>query len=337
MKEILTPVVIFAVLGTAMGLILAVASKLLSLKRDERIDAVLECLPGANCGGCGYAGCAALAEAIVRGEATPNACPATDPTKIGEIIGVDAQPNVRKVAEVLCSGSAGCAKHRFVYENVTDCYAAEALAGGDKYCAAGCIGLGSCVEKCAFGALSLVNGVAVVDREKCQSCGVCVDICPKKIIRMIPYDSHYCVKCVSPEKGKDVRLVCDAGCIGCHLCEKACEHGAISLSPAAILPPLTTKSASAAVPAWTNVPARSSVSIPRNAKKSNTRPSEKDSRVFFLFRSVPLNNRCLIKPAVQRSAEEPTHHREELRLRHRLLRAEQLIRHPGFIDLHLQA
>ncbi|MBO5670140.1 MAG: 4Fe-4S binding protein, partial [Clostridia bacterium] len=179
MKEILIPVVIFAVLGTVMGLILAVASKLLAIKRDERIDAVLECLPGANCGGCGYAGCAALAEAIVRGEASPGACPATDPAKIGAIMGVETSAHTRMVAEVLCSGSTECAKHRFVYENVTDCYAAEALAGGDKYCAAGCIGLGSCVEKCAFGALSIVNGVAVVDRDKCQSCGVCVDVCPK--------------------------------------------------------------------------------------------------------------------------------------------------------------
>lgn len=230
MKEILIPVVIFAVLGTAMGLILAVASKLLAIKRDERIDAVLECLPGANCGGCGYAGCAALAEAIIRGDASPNACPATDPTKIGVIMGVETAAHVRKVAEVLCSGSTSCAKRRFVYEDVTDCYAAEALGGGDKFCAAGCIGLGSCAEKCAFGALSIVDGVAVVDRDKCQSCGVCVDVCPKKIIRLIPYDSHYYVKCVSPEKGKDVRLYCDAGCIGCHLCEKACEIGAITLS-----------------------------------------------------------------------------------------------------------
>lgn len=230
MKEILIPVAIFAVLGTAMGLILAIASKLLTVKRDERIDAILQCLPGANCGGCGYAGCTALAEAIVRGEASPNACPTNDSLKIGQIMGVETEANVRMVAEVLCSGSTGCAKHRFVYENITDCFAAEALAGGDKYCAVGCIGLGSCVEKCAFGALSIVNGIAVVDREKCQSCGVCVDTCPKKIIRMIPYDSHYCVKCVSPEKGKNVRLYCDAGCISCHLCEKACEHGAITLS-----------------------------------------------------------------------------------------------------------
>ena len=230
MNEILIPVIIFAVLGAAMGLILAIAAKLLAIKTDERIEAVLECLPGANCGGCGYAGCAALAEAIVKGEAKPNACPATDPAKIGAIMGMETKLSHRMVAEVLCAGTNNCAKHRFTYEGLTDCYSAEVLGGGDKFCASGCIGLGSCVEKCAFGALSIVDGVAVVDREKCQSCGVCVAACPKKIIRLIPEDTSYFVKCVSPEKGKDVRLYCEAGCIGCHLCEKACKAEAITLS-----------------------------------------------------------------------------------------------------------
>ncbi len=227
---ILIPVLIFAILGIITGLILAIASKLLAVKRDPRMDAVLECLPAANCGGCGYAGCSALAEAIVRGDEKPSACPATDPQRIGEIMGVETAPHVRMVAEVLCSGQKNCAKHRFVYEDVTDCYAAEALAGGDKFCAAGCIGLGSCVEKCVFGALSLQNGLPVVDREKCRQCGVCVDICPKKIIHLIPYDAPYFVKCVSPEKGKTVNMYCDAGCIGCRICEKTCKAGAITLS-----------------------------------------------------------------------------------------------------------
>ncbi len=230
MDAIWIPVVIFAALGLLMGLILAIASKLLALKRDPRIDEVLDCLPGANCGGCGYAGCVALSEAIVRGDEKPSACPASDPQKIAAVMGVEADTPVRMVAEVLCSGAKDCAKHRFLYEDVTDCYAAEALAGGDKFCAAGCIGLGSCVEKCVFGALSLVNGVAVLDREKCRQCGVCVDVCPKKIIRLIPYDAPYFVKCVSPEKGKDVKMYCDAGCIGCHICEKTCKVGAITLS-----------------------------------------------------------------------------------------------------------
>ncbi len=233
MGEIWIPVVIFAVLGVLMGVLLAVASHVFAVKKDPRIDEVLSCLPGANCGGCGYAGCSALAEAIVRGEEKPDACVAGGEgtaEKIGAIMGVEAKSGRRMVAHVMCSGTRGCAKHRYDYEAITDCHSAEVLGGGDKFCAAGCIGLGSCVDKCAFGALSIVDGVARVDREKCRACGVCVAECPKKIIRLIPYDSQYFVQCVSPEKGKTVRLYCDAGCIGCHICEKNCPSGAISLS-----------------------------------------------------------------------------------------------------------
>ena len=233
MTDILIPVLVFAVLGLLMGLILAVASRLIAIKRDPRIDEIRDCLPGANCGGCGYAGCSALAEAIVKGEAKPNACVACSAetvSSVAKIMGVEAEAPVRMVAQVMCSGTRECAKHRFVYESLTDCHSAEVLGGGDKFCAAGCIGLGSCVQKCAFGALSLVDGVAHVDREKCRGCGVCVEECPKKIIHLMPYTSKYYVKCASPEKGKVVRMYCDKGCIGCHICEKNCPEKAITLS-----------------------------------------------------------------------------------------------------------
>ena len=232
MNEILIPVLVFAVLGTLMGVILAVASRLLAIKRDARIDAVQECLPGANCGGCGYAGCASLAEAIAKGEAKVNACPANsfeNVKKIAEIMGQSAEESTRMVAQVMCSGTHMVAKHRFEYKGITDCHSAEVLAAGDKVCAAGCIGLGSCVEKCAFDAIRIVDDVAVVDREKCRACGVCVAECPKRIIKLIPYDAKYFVKCASPEKGKVVRDACEAGCIGCRICEKNCPEKAIHL------------------------------------------------------------------------------------------------------------
>jgi len=232
MSQIWIPIVIFAVLSTAMGLILAIASRVLAVKRDERIDQIAECLPGANCGGCGFAGCSALAEAIVRGEAKPNACAACSDEareKMAAIMGVTVEKQVRMVAKVLCSGTTECAKRRFDYSDVGDCHSAEVMAGGDKACAAGCIGLGSCAEKCAFDAIMIHDGVAVVDREKCRGCGVCVAECPKKIIRLIPYDATYFVQCSTPNKGKTVTAVCSAGCIGCRMCTKVCEAGAIHM------------------------------------------------------------------------------------------------------------
>lgn len=230
--QILIPVLVFAVLGVLMGVLLAVASRAFAVQRDERVDQVSACLPGANCGGCGYAGCAALAEAIVRGDAKTNACAAGGDAvaaQIAAIMGVDAASSVRMTAHVLCSGDTSCARRRFDYRDIGDCHSAEVLGGGDKYCAAGCIGLGSCAAKCAFGAITIRDGIAVVDREKCRGCGVCVAECPKRIIRLIPYDSRYVVQCASPEKGKTVRMYCDAGCIGCGICVKNCPSGAIAL------------------------------------------------------------------------------------------------------------
>ena len=226
-------IICFAVVGGALGLALAIASKVFEVKVDERVPQITEVLPGANCGGCGYAGCSALAEAIVKGEAKVSSCtvggkPCAD--AIGAIMGEEAGEVERLRAQVMCSGNAGCAKNKYVYEGVHDCIAAAALDGGAKTCPNGCLGLGTCVSLCPFDAISVKDGVAVVDYHKCQGCGRCATACPKHIIRMVPFEANYWVGCMSVDVGKVTRTYCDAGCIACRICEKACESGAISVS-----------------------------------------------------------------------------------------------------------
>ncbi len=232
MMNILIPVAIFIGLGILMGALLAVASRFFAVKKDETAEKIAEALPGANCGGCGYSGCAALAEAVAKGEAKVNSCTVGGPEvagKIAAIMGVEAAPTVRMRAQVMCSGTQEYARKKYVYEGVSDCLAAVRLGGGDKLCRNGCIGLGTCAAACPFGAISVSEGVAVVDYRKCRGCGVCVNACPKHIIRLIPFDAKHWVGCVSVDDGKNTRRVCDVGCISCRLCQKNCPSGAIAV------------------------------------------------------------------------------------------------------------
>ena len=230
--NIVWAVVWFAVMGLVLGIVLAFAAKIFAVKVDPRIEEVQDCLPGANCGGCGFSGCSALAQAIVEGKASPTVCNAAEDDaieKISGIMGITTEGRVRMRAQVMCSGTHEHAQKKYIYEGADNCIAAARLGGGDKLCPNGCIGLGSCADVCKFDAIHIENGVAAVDYHKCAGCGVCVVSCPKNIITLIPYDSKHWVGCASLDKGAQVRKYCDVGCFGCKLCEKACEFDAIKV------------------------------------------------------------------------------------------------------------
>ncbi len=232
MMNILYAFLCFAGLGLVLGVLLAFVSKIFAVKTNPRVDEIAECLPGANCGGCGYSSCRALAEAIEKGIAKTNSCRATSEEnikKISEIMGVEAESTVRMRAQVMCSGTYGRVRSKYIYEGPRDCNAVAKLGGGNKLCLNGCIGYGTCVEKCSFDAIKVIDGVAHIDYDKCTGCGACVSACPKSIIKLIPYHSAYWVGCMSFDNAKMTMKTCDIGCIGCRLCEKNCEAGAITI------------------------------------------------------------------------------------------------------------
>lgn len=219
--------------GLFIGVFLGLAGKKFAVEVDEREEKITEVLPGNNCGGCGYAGCSGLAAAIVAGEAEVGACPvggAPVAEKIGEIMGVAAGEQVRKTAFVKCAGTCEKAGTDYEYHGIGDCVIVSMMQnGGPKSCSYGCIGEGNCVDACQFDAIHIVDGIAAVDKEACKACGKCIDACPRKLIELIPYEQKHMVQCSSKDKGKDVMKACSTGCIGCKMCMKVCEAGAISV------------------------------------------------------------------------------------------------------------
>lgn len=223
MQNIINAVLVVGLLGLAFGAILSFASNVFHVKVDRRVEAVRAALPGANCGACGFPGCDGLATEIALNDGPVNACPvggAPVAEAIAEIMGKVAEEGNKRVACVMCQGDRDRAKERFDYDGPRDCRINASLAGGSKACTFGCLGDGTCKAYCQFGAIEIVNGLAVIDPEKCTACGKCVEVCPKKVIHWVPYGQEVIVKCNSTDPGKEVRQKCTVGCIGCQICVK---------------------------------------------------------------------------------------------------------------------
>ncbi len=231
--SILYSVVALAGLGLIFGILITFASKKFEVEKDERVEKITELLPGANCGGCGYAGCSAYAQAIVDGKAEANlcnSCLAYNLGKIAEILGVGEIVAIEpKVAFVKCCGNRENTTEKYVYDGVKNCISAARVSGGFKSCSYACLGFGNCADVCTNDAIKIVDGVAEVVAEKCGGCGACVKACPKGLIELIPLSAEYVVKCSSKDKGVDTKNNCKTGCIACRICEKNCPSDAIKV------------------------------------------------------------------------------------------------------------
>lgn len=229
----LLPVLIFAVLGLLAGVLLTVASKVFEVKVDNRITDISDALPQANCGACGFAGCADYAAAIVEKGAATNLCKpgGNDTAKVvSGIMGTTAAETVPEVAVLHCQGDCNTTSARFDFNGVQSCAAVKRFYGGDGLCRYGCIGLGDCMSVCTHDAISLQDGIAHIQPSLCGGCGLCAKTCPNGLISLRPVTRHIDVRCSSKDNGKSTKLACKKGCIGCKICEKKCVSGAITVT-----------------------------------------------------------------------------------------------------------
>ncbi|MCF7919553.1 MAG: Fe-S cluster domain-containing protein [Candidatus Cloacimonetes bacterium] len=229
-------IIILGALGLLYGLGLAVASKKFHVEIDPKIEAITEALPSANCGACGYPGCAAYAEAIVMHNEELNKCApggAAVVKEIAAIMGKEAVAADKKVAVIKCqSGGKNNTIFRYEYQGVTTCKAAILINNGPNLCSWGCLGYNDCASACKFDAISIdENGMRIIDKEKCTGCVACAKACPRNLIEIVSAKKRVHILCSSHDKGAESRKVCGnkTACIGCSMCVKKCPKAAIEM------------------------------------------------------------------------------------------------------------
>ncbi len=215
------------VMAMVFSFILGWANRAFHVEVDPRVDAAIDILPGANCGGCGYVGCAEYADAVVLEEAPVNLCTVGGKSctqSLADLLGVDATASYPWRPVVHCGSHTNDRLGRHPYNGEKRCRLAN-LVTDVQGCTYGCLGFGDCNRACEYDAIHVEDGLARVDYEKCVGCGACAKICPRNIITMAPFktDRMLVVECSNHDMGKDVKAVCKVGCLGCRACERASD------------------------------------------------------------------------------------------------------------------
>lgn len=235
-STIIWTIAIISLLGLVLAAILYLIANKFKVEEDPRVDEIEKVMPGANCGGCGFAGCRAFADSVVKATDLDNHfCPVGGNEvmqKVASILGYEVKSKAPMLAVVRCNGACEFRPRINIYDGIKSCKIKANLYSGDTGCAFGCLGCGDCVSACQFDAIHMdeTTGLPVVDQEKCTACGACVKACPKNIIELRlqgPRGMRVFVSCVNRDKGPIAKKACASACIGCGMCEKTCMHGAI--------------------------------------------------------------------------------------------------------------
>lgn len=220
-----TSILSMAGLGLFFALVLAVVNQKLKVKEDPMVKRIENTLPRLNCGACGFASCRLYAEALVRGRALPDQCKAGGDevlTSLSDILGVKVEKKVKELAIVHCGADISKRKKKASYVGIKTCIAAHNTSGGEILCEYGCFGYGDCMRACPFGAITMVNGLPKIDKDRCTACGKCVIACPRDLITVeeLSAKDFIYVACNNQDKRPETIKTCPVGCIACGLCQK---------------------------------------------------------------------------------------------------------------------
>jgi len=234
-RNILIPGATVLGIAALLGILIVIVSHFFHMPVNEKKEALTAALPGANCGGCGFAGCDGYAQYLADGGSETGRCSVGGVAcadELASILGVAASYPEPQVVRLLCQGTPQYTKPRYEYAGTLTCNAAHGLLGGPGSCTYGCLGFGDCITVCAFHALTVRDGIIKVDPDECTACGQCVKMCPKSLLQLFPLSSEVGVLCKNTWPGAQTRKNCEIGCIGCQKCAKICPVGAITMTGA---------------------------------------------------------------------------------------------------------